>query len=323
MAKHKYHFDIESLSFKKIQHTLKQKIIIFFQHFAVSFVMAVLLFVVFLFYFDSPKEKQLKREINLLLNQYDLMNRQMSEVTSVLQDLQQRDDNIYRTIFAAEPIPMSVRRAGFGGVNRYSKLEGYKNTAIIKETAMRLDILSKQLYIQSKSFDEVIEMARNKEKMLACIPAIQPIKNKYLTQVASGWGWRIHPIYKIRKFHYGMDFMGATGTPVYATGDGSAVEVTRSIVGLGNFIRINHGFGYETVYAHLSRFKVKEGDKVKRGDVIGYIGSTGLSTSPHLHYEVHRNGVPVNPKDYYFRDLTPAEYEKMIEISSNANLTFD
>jgi murein DD-endopeptidase MepM/ murein hydrolase activator NlpD len=247
----------------------------------------------------------------------------MDEVTSVLSDVQQRDDNIYRTIFAAEPIPYSVRKAGFGGVNRYDILEGYNNSEIVKETTKKLDIISKQIYIQSKSFDEVVELVKNKEKMIACIPAIQPIKNKNLTQVASGWGWRIHPIYKIRKFHYGMDFMGSTGTPVYATGDGSVIEVSRSRVGLGNYLVINHGFGYSTYYAHLSRFKIKAGDKVKRGDLIGFIGSTGTSTSPHLHYEVHKNGIAVNPKDYYFRDLTPAEYEKMIEISSNSNMTFD
>jgi len=323
MPKHKYHFDIESLSFKKIQLSLKQKIVKYSQHFAASFVMAVIIFALFVSYVDSPKEKRLKREINILLNQYDILNKQMDEIASVLEDVQQRDDNIYRTIFVAEPIPISIRKAGFGGVNRYDKLEGYSNSEIIKETTKRLDIISKQLYIQSKSYDEVIELVKNKEKMISCIPAIQPIKNKNLTQVASGWGWRIHPIYKIRKFHYGMDFMGKTGAPVYATGDGSIIELTRSRVGLGNYIVINHGFGYTTYYAHLSRFKATSGEKVQRGDIIGYIGSTGTSTSPHLHYEVHKNGIAVNPKDYYFRDLTPAEYEKMIEISSNANMTFD
>jgi murein DD-endopeptidase MepM/ murein hydrolase activator NlpD len=177
--------------------------------------------------------------------------------------------------------------------------------------------------VQSVSYDEIIDLARNKEKMLASIPAIQPISNKDLTRTASGWGYRIHPIYKIRKFHYGMDFTAPTNTEVYSTGDGTIEVLNKSRRGYGNKIIVNHGFGYKTLYAHLNSFNVKQGQKVKRGDVIGYVGSTGLSTAPHLHYEVHLNNKKVNPVNYYFNDLTPEEYDRMVEISLKSGQTFD
>jgi murein DD-endopeptidase MepM/ murein hydrolase activator NlpD len=321
--KHKYHFDLESLSYHVIEQKLKDKFVKILSQFSLSIVIAILLSIGYLYYFDSPKEKSLEREINQLTAEYELLNKSLDEIQGVLKDVQQRDDNVYRAIFSAEPIPLSVRRAGFGGVNRYERLEGYNNSDIVIETSKRMDVLKKQLYIQTKSFDEVIELAKSKEKMLHCIPAIQPIKNKNLTQVASGWGWRIHPIYKIRKFHYGMDFTAPTGTPIFATGDGVVTETSFSRLGLGNNIVINHGFGFRTVYAHLSRFKAKSGQRVKRGDIIGYVGSTGTSTGPHIHYEVLKDGKNVDPKDYFFKDLTPAEYDRLIELSSNANTALD
>jgi murein DD-endopeptidase MepM/ murein hydrolase activator NlpD len=219
-----------------------------------------------------------------------------------------------------------VRKAGFGGINKYSHLENLNNSALIIETARKIDVLAKEAYIQSKSYDEVLKMALNKEQMLASIPAIMPISNEDLKRTASGWGYRMHPIYKVRKFHYGMDFTAPVGTPVYATGDGKVLEVSgskRSRVGFGLVVKIDHGYGYETVYAHLNAFNVRQGQEVKRGDVIGYVGNTGGSTAPHLHYEVHRNGSAVNPQYYYFKDLTPQEYERMIAISSNIGQTLD
>jgi murein DD-endopeptidase MepM/ murein hydrolase activator NlpD len=241
-------------------------------------------------------------------------------------DIQQRDDNIYRVIFESEPISSSIRKAGFGGVNKYANLENLENAELVIKTATHLDRLAKEAYIQSKSYDEVMRLALNKEKMLAAIPAIQPVSNKDLKRTASGWGYRIHPIYKIRKFHYGMDFTAPTGTEIYATGDGVVATVKgnkRSKIGFGLEIIIDHGFGYETLYAHLNEFNVKAGQKVKRGDVIGYVGNTGGSTAPHLHYEIHKNGKPVNPEYFYFKDLTPQEYEKMVAISSNMGQSFD
>jgi murein DD-endopeptidase MepM/ murein hydrolase activator NlpD len=280
---------------------------------------------VFSHYFDSPKEKALIRINNQKDLQFELMQKKLEQVSKVLDDVQERDDNIYRIIFEAEPISKTVREAGFGGINRYEELEKTTSSALIVETAKKLDIISKRLYIQSKSYDEVIEKALNKEHMLACLPAIQPISNKALTRAASGYGWRIHPIYKIRKFHEGMDFTSPTGSEVYATADGIvAVMEKNPDRGFGNMITLDHGFGYRTLYAHMEAFNnIKLGQKVKRGDVIGYVGSTGLSTAPHLHYEVHKYGKAVNPINFYFNDLTPSEFDQIIDISSRSGQTFD
>jgi len=274
-------------------------------------------------FFDSPKEKRLKDEIYNLTSQYYVINNNMKQIEVVLDDIQQRDDNIYRTIFEADPIPNSIRKQGFGGVNRYKKFEGYSNSKIIINTTRKIDQLTKQLYLQSKSFDEIINLAKNKSEMLASIPAIQPVSNKNLSRMASGYGYRIHPIYKTRKLHTGMDFSTKTGTEIYATGDGVISKVRRSKRGYGNHVKINHGFGYETLYAHMSKYIVKRGQKVKRGEVIGYVGSTGTSVAPHLHYEVHKDKRRINPVNFYYNDLNPEEYEKMIEISSQSNQSFD
>ncbi|MCG8377282.1 MAG: M23 family metallopeptidase, partial [Chlorobiales bacterium] len=242
----------------------------------------------------------------------------------VLEDIELRDENIYRTIFQADSIPNSIRRAGFGGVNRYKHLESMDNAEMVISTAKRLDIVMKQLYVQSTSFDEVISLAKRKEEMLRCTPAIMPISNRDLTRTASGWGYRLHPIYKDRRFHWGMDFSAPIGTDIYATADGKITKITTEKTGYGKRIEVDHGFGYKTLYAHLDNFNVKKGQKVKRGDVIGYVGNTGGSTAPHLHYEVHVKGKKVNPHHYYFQeDFTAEQYDKMIQISSNSNQTFD
>ncbi len=323
MVKAKYRFNPETLQYDRIEHSFKQKLIRFFVYFFASIFLAVLYLGVLAYFFDSPKEKKLKRELSEMRSQYELLNKRLDQLSAVLQDLQQRDDNLYRTIFEADPIPSTIRKGGFGGVNKYSELEGYANSDIIINTARKLDILTRQAYIQSKSYDELIKLATNKEKMLKCIPAIQPISNKDLRRVASMWGWRIHPIYKIRKFHYGIDFTAPKGTPVYATGDGVVKRIKRSRRGYGNEIIIDHGFGYETVYAHLSGFNVKKGQKVKRGDIIGFVGNSGLSTGPHLHYGVMLHGKYVNPINYFYNDLTAEEYEKMIEMANNSGQSLD
>jgi murein DD-endopeptidase MepM/ murein hydrolase activator NlpD len=255
--------------------------------------------------------------------QYDLIHREMSNVENVLEDLQKTDDNLYRTIFEAEPIPSEQREGGIGGVNRYEALEGYNNSNLVIETATRLDKIRKKVYVQSKSYDELIKMAENKGDMLKSVPAIIPISNKDLTRTASGFGWRIHPYYKISKFHYGMDFTAPAGTDVYATGNGVVVDVSSSQRGLGKHITIDHGFGYTSTYAHLSNFNVRVGQRVQRGDIIGYVGSTGMSVANHLHYEIKLNGINVDPVNYYFEDLSSAEYEKMIEIASKTGQSFD
>lgn len=323
MPRTKYKFNHETLSFDRIRLGIRETFLRLFGYFVASLFLAGIYGFIFAFIFDSPQEKALKREIAQLTLQYELMNREMENVEKVLGHLQETDDNLYRTIFEAEPIPSSYREGGIGGVNRYGDLEGFSNSELVIQTAMRLDKIRKRIYAQSQSFDELIAFASEKEEMLGSIPAIQPLSNKDLKRTASGFGYRIHPIYKISKFHSGMDFTAPTGTEVYATGNGVVNTVKSARRELGNHIIVDHGFGYQTVYAHLDKFSVRVGQKVKRGDVIGYIGSTGLSTAPHLHYEVLFNGRYVDPALYYFNDLTPEEYDRMLEISSKSGQTFD
>ncbi len=326
MPKKKYKFNPDTLSYERIGISIREKSTKILAYFSSSLALALIIVVIVINSYETPKTRALRRENQRLLTQYELMQKDLDKVGKVLDELQQRDDNIYRVIFETDPIPSSVRKAGFGGTNKYSELENLDNARLVIETARKLDIVSKEAYIQSKSYDEIMEMAKNKEEMLACFPAIQPVTNKDLKRTASGWGYRLHPIYKVRKMHYGMDFTAPVGTPVYATGNGKVITVTgskRSRVGLGLEIKIDHGYGYETVYGHLNAFNVKRGQKVKRGDLIGYVGNTGGSTAPHLHYEVHKNGQKVNPAYYYYKDLTPQEYDKMIAISSNIGQTLD
>ncbi len=324
MPRVKYRFNPESLSFDKVRTSFRFWLLKAFTFFTASIVIFIIYLLIFQHYFDSPKEKSLRREIDAKNLQFEIMQSRINQIEEVLTDIEQRDDNIYRTIFESDPISKSVRQAGFGGVNRYEEIEKINNSALIINTAQRLDKISKQLYVQSKSFDEVIEKALDREHMLASLPAIQPVSNKDLSRTASGYGWRIHPIYKIRKFHEGMDFTAPSGSEIYATADGVISEIeTNEHRGYGNMAMIDHGYGYESVYAHMEKIKVQIGQHVKRGDIIGYVGNTGLSTAPHLHYEVRKNGDAVNPINYYFNDLTPDEFDQIIDISSNNGQTFD
>ncbi|MCL3781605.1 M23 family metallopeptidase [Prolixibacteraceae bacterium JC049] len=323
MAKVKYKFNSKTLSYEQVDHKVKHKVKKTLGFLFSSFVFGWVIFFLLTTFTMSPKEQALNRENKRLLAQYQLLDKEVNQMQKVLDDIQTRDDNIYRVIFEAEPIPSAVRKAGFGGANRYKKLESLENSELVISTARKLDVLSKQCYIQSKSFDEVLDLALNKEKMLLSIPAVMPVSNKDLRRTASGWGWRIDPVYKIRKFHYGMDFTAPVGTEIYSTGTGVVKQVKTLRSGYGKYVVIDHGFGYETLYGHMSAFNVRKGQKVSRGDVIGYVGNTGKSTGPHLHYEVHKNGKAVNPQYYYFKDLSPQQYDEMITISSNMGQTFD
>ena len=323
MTKVKYYYDKKSLSYKEINLTLKQKIQNLLLYILSASIITSLSFFVFYSFFDSPKEKKLKSEINFLTSNYQKFESKLLEIETVLDDIQKRDDNIYREIFEANPIPTEIRKAGFGGVNKYKYLEGFSNTELLKELDNKFDVLKKQLYVQSKSFDQIIELTKDKNKMLSSIPAIQPLSNKDLSRMASGFGYRIDPIYKTRKFHAGMDFSAKTGTPIYATGDGKVFKVSKSKRGYGNHVVIDHGYGYKTLYAHMSKTAVKRNQKVSRGDVIGFVGNTGKSVAPHLHYEVHKDGKKINPVNFYYNDLNAEEYERMIEISSRSNQSFD
>ena len=323
MAKIKYYYDTKTLSYKRIELNAFDKFKRSLSYVVASAFTGLIMVIVFFQFFDSPKEKRLKSEIENLVVQYDILSKKMTQIDLVLDDIQQRDDNIYRVIFEADPIPSSIRKAGFGGVNRYKDIRNFSNSELVIEVTKKADKLSKQLYIQSKSFDEVIDLAKNKADMLVSIPAIQPIANKDLGRVASGYGYRIHPIYKTRKLHTGMDFTAPQGTPIYATGDGKIAKVRRSRRGYGNHVIIDHGYGYQTLYAHMRKYIVYRGQKVKRGEIIGYVGSTGTSVAPHLHYEVMKNKRKINPVNYYYNDLSPEEYDKMLEISSQNNQSFD
>ena len=323
MAKTKYIFNDESLSYEKAKTTSLQrffKILLFLiTATASSF---VIIFVSYTF-FESPKERILKSEVSQYKLQYQIMNERLNKLENIADEMSDRDDNIYRIIFEAEPIPKSVRQAGYGGIDRYLKLEGYNNSEILISTAKKLDNISSSFYVQSKSFDEVYEMARNKEEMLACIPAIQPISNKELKRLSSFYGNRIDPIYKVEKFHSGVDFSAPRDTPIYASGAGTISRTRHSKHGYGNSVTIDHGFGYSTFYAHIRKIKVKKGDKVIRGQVIATVGNTGKSTAPHLHYEVRKNDRTVNPIYYFFNDLSPAEFDKVINLSKQPNQSLD
>jgi murein DD-endopeptidase MepM/ murein hydrolase activator NlpD len=315
MAKVKYHFNPKSLTFEKAQLRWKDRLKKLLSYVATATAFSALVIVIAYNFFSSPKEKAQQREIEQYKLQYKIMNDRLEQLGKVVADLQDKDDNIYRVIFEAEPVPSSVRKASIGGADRYASLEGYDNAESIIETAKKLDRLSRQIYVQSKSFDEVFEMAKNKEKIVASLPAIVPI-SRGIDRIVSGYGFRIHPIYKTLRMHTGIDFTAPKGTPVYATADGVVVGNPAGMSGYGITIIVNHGFGYQTLYAHLSRVAVKPGTKVKRGQVVGYVGSTGLSVAPHLHYEVMKNGKKINPVNFFFNDLSPEDYKRVLEASS-------
>ncbi len=323
MPKVKYYFNTHSLKYEKVIVNWKKKLLRAFGFLSAATVFASVIVLIAYNFFDSPKEKQLKRDLEETSLQLEILKQRADQVETVLRDIQERDNTIYRVIFEADPIPSTVREAGYGGVDRYKKLTDFYNAELLVDVTKHMDKLSKQLYVQSKSFDEVFDLVKNKAAMLAAIPAIQPVANKDLKHVASGYGWRIHPIYKTEKFHAGMDFTAPVGTPIHATGNGVIEKVEFDGRGLGNNVTINHSYGYESVYGHMSKIIVKPGQKIMRGDLIGYVGSTGSSTGPHLHYEVRKNGSTLNPVNFYYNDLTPEEYAKMVEISSQATQSFD
>ncbi len=323
MAKVKYHFNTHSLKYEKVVVSLKRRLINALVFLATASVFATIIILVAYRFLDSPKEKQLKRELSQYKVQMELLNHRTEQMEAVVKSLQDKDDNIYRVIMEAEPIPDEIRNAGFGGVNKYKELEGYDNSELIIETTKKMDKLSKQMYVQSKSFDEVFQLAKRKTEMLASIPAIQPIQSKYFKGIGSGFGSRLHPIYKTWQFHTGIDFTAQYGAPIFATGNGTVMSAQYDNGGYGNCVRIDHGFGYTTLYGHMSRMKVTKGQKVKRGDLIGYVGSTGMSTGPHCHYEVIKNNKQINPINFFYNDLTPADYEKIRVMASQQNQAFD
>lgn len=321
MAKVKYYYDESVLSYRKITVNKSNYYRRIFLIFLAIFFIAFIGFIGFSQIIMSPTAIAQKRELENLEFNFELLNKRLEESSAILSQLQERDNNIYRSYFEANPITEEQRKAGFGGVNRYKVLEGYDNSKLIKSITKEVDILSKQMVVQSKSLDEIVALAKQKENMLSSIPAILPIKIKDLTSVASGYKMRMHPILKINKFHKGMDFTARIGTPIYASGNGRVSIAERSST-YGNVVYISHGYGYKTIYAHMSKIKVRRGQEVKRGDLIGYVGNTGLSVAAHLHYEVHKNGISLNPINFYYGDLSLDEFAALQKASEESQ-SFD
>jgi len=321
MAKIKYKFDPESLKFDKVRTSVKRTIAKAFTFFTATLAITVVYYLIYIQFFSTPKERILDREINQMTENYANLTEMLQLIEDVLTDVQIRDSNIYRTIFESEPVQQTVLRAGFGGVNRYEALEGYSNSELLAETTRRSEMLLSQLRFQAKTLNEMKEKAREKSEQLKFLPSIQPIENKDLIHTAAGFGMRMHPFYRIKSFHDGMDFAVPVGTPVMATGDGQVDEI-QTTGAQGVKVIIDHGYGFKTVYAHLDQYTVKKGQKVTRGDIIGNVGNTGLSAAPHLHYEVHKNGKAVNPINYFFSEMTPATFARIRDLS-NLGRTFD
>lgn len=325
MAKVKYYYDSENLAYRKIITKTRKKIGVVLLFLVASALFGFLSFVVLLNtpYFETPKNRLQAREIENLKLRYAILNKKMDEVATVIDLIEDRDNNLYRVYFNASEIPAAERKSGFKDVNRYAALEGYNNSQLVITTTKRIDVLRKELAIQSKSLDDILKMARAKDKLLAAIPAIQPVRNENLKSMVSGFGYRTDPFTKTRKMHEGMDFTAKTGTPIYATGDGVVERADNRASGFGNHIVIRHGFGYETLYGHLSKYKCRAGQRINRGDIIGYVGSTGRSEGPHLHYEVHKNGKVVNPLNFYYGNISAIEYVAIAQLANQENQSFD
>lgn len=321
MARIKYYYDTETCKYERVRVGTWDIVLSLLGFLSVATIIAIAMVLVYNTYFESPKEALLKKENDELQLYYEILNEEMDDAKDMLVALQKRDDDIYRVINEAEPIPQTIREGGIGGSERYKRLleQGFEQQELILATLQKIEGLKKQMYIQTKSYDEIVSLAKNKDQMYASIPAIQPVTNKELTRLASGFGRRVDPIYKVRRMHYGVDFSAPRGTPIYSTGDGVVKSVKTNYGGYGKEVLIDHGYGYVTRYAHMSEFNVKRGQKVTRGECIGYVGSTGKSTAPHLHYEVIKDKKKVNPVHYFYNDLNEEEYQKILEISSIEN----
>lgn len=324
MAKQKQYVFNQLTQDFEVQETSKSRtffrvVLIFLSFLGVAFLFAILLFT----FFKSPKEMMQARELEYMKLQYEILNDRLDNMEMLMTDMEERDNNLYRVMFEADPIPSSVRRSGFLDADRYADLYGYKNSGLIVNTTRKLDVIASQLYNQSVSYDTLFAMARNKSAMLAHIPAIFPVKETEVKYISSFFGYRPDPIYKVEKFHSGIDFSATLGTETYATGDGVVADVERNEWGYGNMVIIDHGYGYKTRYAHLQKAAVRKGQKVKRGQKIGTIGDSGKTTGVHLHYEVLKNDVQIDPINFFYNDLTPDEYELILQQSTLPTQTMD
>ena len=325
MSKVKYYFDSDTLSYRPITFTNKNRVSSFVLFLLSSFLFGLFILLVLLNsdWLNTPSEIAQKRAIQNYELQFDILNKKLSQVEAVVTNMQERDNNLYRVYFEASPIPEAQRLAGFGGINRYKDLEGYENSDLIINTSKRIDILTKQAVVQSKSLDEIEQLAQNKAALINAIPSIQPIKNENLTRMASGFGYRKDPFTKKRRFHWGMDFTAKKGIPIYATGNGVIKRADNRSSGYGKHIRLDHGFGYVSLYAHLSKYNARRGQTVKRGDIIGYVGNTGRSVGPHLHYEIFKDNKRINPLNFYYGNLSQKEFNALLTIAEQENQSMD
>lgn len=323
MKKLRYYYNPKTLNYEKVEESWTSRFARVFGWISLAIVFAVIIVVVYNSVFESPDERYYRHELEKMQLEYELMSRELDNLNEVMAELQDRDDKIYRVIFEAEPIPASQRAAGFGGTNYLKRFEGYDNEGLMKEAARKIELLKGRLVVQSKSYDEISKLLRSKEELLSSIPAIQPVSNLDLTRLASGYGYRIHPVYKTLKFHAGIDFTAPQGSDIYSTGDGVVIRADSRSRGYGNMVVIDHGFGYTTRYAHMYKMNVRPGQKIKRGELIGQVGNTGLSTAPHLHYEVLKDGKHVNPINFFFNDLDEEEYALVIDLANTSNQSFD
>ena len=323
MKKIKYYFDTHTLRYEKLITPLRVKLLRIFVFMATAVVTAGIIVAIAFQYIDSPKTIMLQQQNAELKNNYALIQQQVSTLQQEMDELLKRDNNVYRSIFESSPIPDSARLKAMENLKEVQLVTSLGETELVKSIGSQLNRLSLLVAYQEKSFTDIEAMVKNKEKLLAAIPAIQPVSDKDLTRIASGFGTRIDPVYKVPKFHAGLDFTAPVGTPIYATADGVVTDAGYNSGGYGNRVVISHGFGYETVYGHMYRVKARAGQKVKRGEVIGYVGSTGKSTGPHCHYEVHRSDNPVDPVYYFYNDLTPEQYDRLLKLAQTANQSFD
>lgn len=323
MQKDRYYYNPNTLKYEKYKLSIGQRILRITGFFTSAFFFGFIAMVFGYKLFDNPDVKTEKQQLRKMQEKYDILNKRITVLSKVLGDIGERDDNIYRVIFEADPLPDSLRFAGINKSRIYAELKDLPESEIISNTLQRIETLEKRTYVQSKSYDELSLMIKNKEAMLATIPAIQPVSNKDLKRIASGFGMRIDPVYKTPRMHAGLDFTAETGTPVYATGDGIVEIAGAQGDGYGNKVVIKHGFGYETLYGHNSRILVRTGQRVKRGQTIALVGSTGKSTGPHCHYEVWKNGVKIDPVNYFFNDISPQQYDQLLKIAEQSNQSFD
>ncbi|RYY88759.1 MAG: M23 family peptidase [Chitinophagaceae bacterium] len=323
MKKIKYYYNTHTLRYEKLVTPLRVKLLRLFSFMTASLVTGALLAWAAFRFVGSPGEKLLQADNRNLRDRYVAVDRELDDLRKQMQELEKRDNNVYRSIFEATPIPDSARALALEHQQEEARVEKMDNNELVASIQSTMELLRKRMTVQAKSYNELQGLVKNKEKLLAATPAIQPVSNQDLSRIASGFGRRIDPIYKTPKMHAGLDFTAPQGTPIYATADGRVSVAGNENDGYGNHVEINHGYGYQTLYGHMVRVKVRRGQQVKRGEIIGYVGSTGKSTGPHCHYEVHKNGRKLDPVYFFYNDLTPQQFNEMLKRAQLNNQSFD